>query len=55
MIDPLVTCPSLLPGVPTCPSTFEVSRVRERIPTPSVVFIFELAFESYEEFGGASF
>ncbi len=27
-------------------------QVRERIPTPSfVVFIFELAFESYEEFG----
>jgi hypothetical protein len=29
-------------------------QVREHIPTPSDVFIVELAFESYEEFGGAS-
>jgi len=41
---------------PTRPFTLEVLQARERIPTPfsSVVFTFGLAFESYEEFGGAS-
>jgi hypothetical protein len=56
IIDSLITHPSPHPGVPTCPFTFEVLRVKEHIPIISscIVFTFGLAFESYEEFGGAS-
>jgi hypothetical protein len=38
------------------PSTLDVLQVKEHITIlfSSIVFTFELAFESYEEFGGAS-
>jgi hypothetical protein len=50
----LVTHHSLHLGVLARLFTPKVLRVRERILTPSVVFTFRFAFESYEEFGGAS-
>ncbi len=56
IIDPLVTHPNPHPGTQKHPSTPKVLQVREHIPIPSSfdVFTFELTFESYEEFGGAS-
>jgi hypothetical protein len=37
------------------PFTLKVLQAKERTPTPSssIVFTFKLAFESFEEFGGA--
>jgi len=55
-IDPLVTFHNPHPEASGTPSTPEVLRTKECIPTTlsSIVFTFELAFESYEKFGGAS-
>jgi len=51
----LVIHPNPHPKAPIGPSTLEVLRIREHIPTPSyVILTFGLAFESYEEFGDAS-
>jgi hypothetical protein len=51
----LVIHPSPHPEALTHPSHPKVFRIKERTPTPfSVVFIFELTFESFKEFGGAS-
>jgi hypothetical protein len=42
-------------GTPAQPSTPEVLRARERVPTPPfVIFTFGLVIESIKEFGGAS-
>jgi hypothetical protein len=56
IIDSLITHPSPHPGAPACPSTPEVLQIKEHIPiiSSSIVFAFGFAFESYEEFGGAS-
>jgi len=56
VISPLVIRPGPHFGTHALPSTLKVLRVKEHIPTPfsSIVFTFKLAFESYEEFGGAS-
>jgi hypothetical protein len=56
VIDLLVNLPSPNLGAPTCPSTPEVLRVRERarIPSPSIVFTFGLIVESIKELGGVS-
>jgi hypothetical protein len=42
IIDPLVTCPSPHLGAPTHPSTLEMSRVREHMPTPHPFTVFTL-------------
>jgi hypothetical protein len=56
IIDSLVTCLSPYLGAPTHPSTTEVLQIKERTLFISsfVVFIFEFAFESFKECGGAS-
>jgi hypothetical protein len=53
IIDPLVTCCSPHPKVPTCPFTFEVLQAKEHAPTPYpfVIFTLGLAAESIKEFG----
>jgi hypothetical protein len=52
----LVICPSPDFEAPTRPSTLKVLQAKEHtlIPSSFVVFIFEFAFESYEEFKGVS-
>jgi len=55
IIDPLVIHLSPHLRAPACLSTSEVLWATEHIPIPSsIVFTFGLAFETYEEFGGAS-
>jgi len=55
IIDLLITRPSPHPGALAHPFTFEMLQIKEHIPTPSFnVFTFELTFESYEKFRGAS-
>jgi hypothetical protein len=56
IIDSLVTHLSPHPLVPTCPSTPEMLRAKERAPilSPSIVFTFGLVVESIQEFQGAS-
>ncbi len=56
IIDPLVTLLSPYLGALAHPSTFEMLRIRERIPTPclSIIFTFRHAIESIKVFGGAS-
>jgi hypothetical protein len=49
-----ITCPSPHFETPTCPSTLEVLRAKEHIPTPFVVFTFGLTFESFKECGDES-
>jgi hypothetical protein len=52
----LVNLPNPHLGIPTRFSTLEVLRARERapIPSPFVVFTFELKVESIKELGGVS-
>jgi hypothetical protein len=56
IIDLLVARPSPHLEAPTCPSTPEVLRTRERTrtPYPFVVFTFRFTIESIRELGGAS-
>ncbi len=50
IIDLLVIRLRPHPEAWTHPFHFEVLWVKERTPTPSVVFVFKLAFESFKEF-----
>jgi len=56
IIYSLFTHPSPYPGAPTCPSTPEMLRAKERTPAPYpfVAFTFGLAVEFIKKFGGAS-
>jgi hypothetical protein len=56
IINLLVTRPSSHPIAPTCPFIPKMLQVRKHTPTlsSSIVFTFELAFESFKECGGAS-
>ncbi len=54
IIYALITLPNPHLGAPTCPSTPKMLQAKGHTPTPSIVFIFRLAFESFKESGGAS-
>jgi len=53
-IDLLVIHPNPHPGTLTHPFHPQMLRTRVCTLTPSIIFTFKLAFESFKEFGGAS-